>query len=114
MARRGKSVEPPDSHLWDEVKATVTPLKPARRPSRTRRAVEAAPLPLPPARNPDPNPVRTIVMPPYQSPQTPGKGLPYPAIEPRLKKKLQRGTMEIDATLDLHGMRQDEALSALT
>ncbi|MEQ1769215.1 MAG: Smr/MutS family protein [Devosia sp.] len=117
MGRRGRSIEPPDSHLWDEVKASVTPLRPARRASRTRRVVTDAPLPMPPVENPPPKPtkvIRTIAMPSYQSPQTPGKGLPYPAIEPRLRKKLQRGTMEIDGTLDLHGMRQDEALTALT
>ncbi|MEO6396317.1 MAG: Smr/MutS family protein [Devosia sp.] len=52
-------------------------------------------------------------MPSYQSPQTPGAPPPYTAIEPRLKKKLQRGRIEIDGTLDLHGMRQDEAHRAL-
>ncbi len=52
-------------------------------------------------------------MPSYQSPQTPGAPPAFPAIEPRLRKKLQRGRVEIDGTLDLHGMRQTEAHLAL-
>jgi DNA-nicking Smr family endonuclease len=51
-------------------------------------------------------------MPPYQSAQRPGSQ-PNSFIEPGLKKKLQRGRLEIDYTLDLHGMRQDEAYAVL-
>jgi DNA-nicking Smr family endonuclease len=51
-------------------------------------------------------------MPSYQSPQKPGNQA-YPVIEPGLKKKLLRGRVDIDYTLDLHGMRQDEAYGAL-
>ena len=35
-------------------------------------------------------------------------------IEPKLRKRLGRGRVTIDGTLDLHGMRQDEAYGALT
>ena len=35
-------------------------------------------------------------------------------IEPKLRKRLGRGRVTIDGTLDLHGMRQDEAYAALT
>jgi DNA-nicking Smr family endonuclease len=110
MALRGKSLEPPDSHLWDEVKATIDPL----RPRRVRRKVSDAPLPIPPPGNPKPKPIRVIAMPSYQSPQTPGPEPKYGGIEPGLKRKLQRGRVEIDGTLDLHGKRQDEAYAALS
>lgn len=35
-------------------------------------------------------------------------------IEPKLKRRLQRGHLPIDATIDLHGMRQAEAQKALS
>ncbi len=34
-------------------------------------------------------------------------------IEPKLRRKVARGRIEIDATIDLHGMRQAEARGAL-
>lgn len=109
MAIRGGGKRPPvpDFHLWDEVRETVLPLKPRR---RTR--LEAA-LPLPPAEAPAPRPARIIAMPPYQSPQRPGSQ-PTGVIEPRLRQKLGRGRVPIDGTLDLHGMRQEEAHTALS
>lgn len=39
--------------------------------------------------------------------------VPERIIEPKLRRKLMRGRIEIDGTLDLHGMRQVEARSAL-
>jgi DNA-nicking Smr family endonuclease len=38
---------------------------------------------------------------------------PRRSIEPKLRRKLMRGRIDIDGTLDLHGMRQTEARSAL-
>jgi DNA-nicking Smr family endonuclease len=40
--------------------------------------------------------------------------MPPGAIEPKLRKRLGRGRIAIDGTLDLHGMRQNEAYGALT
>lgn len=111
MSRRGKDGRPslPDFHLWHEVAETVLPLKP-------RRRVRApAPLPLPPPQSPPPKAPklpRVIAMPSYQSPGTPAPQAPG-VIEPRLRQKLGRGHVPIDGTLDLHGMRQDEAYAAL-
>jgi DNA-nicking Smr family endonuclease len=109
MASRGGSKKPPvpDFHLWDEVKETLLPLKPRR------RVRLKAPLPLPPATPPQPKAPRILAMPAYQSPQVPGK-TPVGVIEPKLRQKLGRGRISIDGTLDLHGMRQDEAYAALT
>ena len=109
MARAGGGKKPPlpDFHLWTEVTETLLPLKPRR------RLRLAEPLPLPPAEQPKPKPPRFVAaMPSYQSPQSPGK-TPPGVIEPRLRRKLGRGRVPIDGTLDLHGMRQDEAYSAL-
>jgi len=109
MAKRSGSKTPllPDFHLWTEVTDTVLPLKPRR---RTR--LKAA-LPLPPAGLPPTRPLRIFSQPAYQSDNAPG-GAPVGAIEPKLRQKLGRGRVPIDGTLDLHGMRQEEAYAALT
>ena len=108
MASPGGPRKPPlpDFHLWTEVTETLLPL----RPRRWMRL--PPPLPLPPAR-PEPKPPTILVMPPYQSPQSPGKQA-FGVIEPKLRQKLGRGRVPIDGTLDLHGMRQDEAYAALS
>ena len=108
MARTGGGRKPPlaDFHLWTEVTESVLPLKPRR------RVRLKAPLPLPPAVPPLLKAPKIIAMPSYQSPETPGSQAPG-VIEPRLRQKLGRGRVPIDGTLDLHGMRQDEAFAAL-
>jgi DNA-nicking Smr family endonuclease len=112
MARPGGGRRPPlaDFHLWTEVTESVLPLKPRR------RVRLKTPLPLPPAVPPLPKAAkiapRIISMPSYQSAETPGAQAPG-VIEPRLRQKLGRGRVPIDGTLDLHGMRQDEAFAAL-
>jgi DNA-nicking Smr family endonuclease len=108
MASRGGKKRPPDFHLWDEVIATVAPLKPRRRRPSMAAAPEAKAAPQP---RPKPPPL-VIAMPSYQSPQTPGKPV-VGGIEPRLRQKLGRGLVPIDGALDLHGMRQGEARAAL-
>ena len=109
--RRGKRQLPPDFHLWHEVTETVSPLKQARRRPLAKLADE--PLPIPSAPPPKPRKVTPIrVMPSYQSLGLPGRA-PGTGIEPNLKRKLQRGHVEIDGTIDLHGMRQVEAHAAL-
>jgi DNA-nicking Smr family endonuclease len=109
MANRGGSKTPPipDFHLWEDVAGTVSPLRPRR------RVRPPAPLPLPPAVSPLPKRPLIFAMPAYQSPQTPGT-TPVGVIEPKLRKRLGRGRVAIDGTLDLHGMRQDEAYAALS
>jgi DNA-nicking Smr family endonuclease len=109
MSSRGGTRKPllPDFHLWEDVAGSVLPLKPRR------RVRLSAPLPLPPAASPKVKTPYIIAMPPYQSPQTPGRPKDG-VIEPRLRQKLGRGRVPIDGTLDLHGMRQDEAFAALS
>jgi DNA-nicking Smr family endonuclease len=112
MAKRTPDRRLPDFHLWHEVAETVSPLKRARRRPLLRLGDEALPIPAAPAPMPRKvNPIR--VMPSYQPLGTPGRG-PGHGIEPNLKRKLQRGRIEIDGTIDLHGMRQAEAHAALS
>lgn len=113
MATRIRKPGLPDFHLWTEVTRTVSPL-PRRRP-----------LPIPPPAGPampappeapakQVRPARKpTVMPSYQAPPQRPQRDPKPSIEPKLRRKLTRGRIEIDGTLDLHGMRQNEARAAL-
>lgn len=109
MTRRDRTRQPivRDWHLWTEVKRTVAPLRPEP------PEIEDVPLPIPAPAPAAIVPVRTWpALPPYLPPvQRPSR--PGTAIEPRLRRKLRRGRIEIDGTLDLHGMRQIEARDAL-
>jgi DNA-nicking Smr family endonuclease len=118
MKRRGKSDLPDeDAALWAYVTRNVTRIEARKRANR----------PIDPTAEVDPGQKRQHL--------PPGKGLdglkpvkqkasqPAPAvtsrapalnsIEPRKVKRLVRGREEIDARIDLHGMRQVEAHGAL-
>jgi DNA-nicking Smr family endonuclease len=94
----------PDHHLWTEVKKTVRPLRP-------EPVEEAAPIAPPKPRKLTstavvaPAAATPLVLPP----QMPAGRI----IEPKLRRKVSRGRIEIDGTIDLHGMRQEEARTAL-
>ncbi len=100
----------PDFHLWREVAETVRPLRRVRSKPSPRHA--AAAPPHPDASAPRPNKSVAVAMPAYRPDGRPGRP-PGHGIEPGMKKRLQRGTLGIDAVLDLHGMRQAEARAAL-
>lgn len=110
MARRDRTRQPPlkDWHLWAEVKRTVVPLRP--------EAAEPDDDPLPiPAPDPSPaiKPIRTGPPLPGYVPPRHGRAAGDPIIEPRMRRKLRRGHIVIDGTIDLHGMRQHEARATL-
>ena len=80
---------------------------------RRRRLLDTA-LPLPGDMTPQAAAPRLKIntMPSYPPQGTPGPA-PSGRIEPKLRRRLGRGQITIDGTLDLHGMRQDEARGAL-
>ncbi|MEO8884020.1 MAG: Smr/MutS family protein [Devosia sp.] len=101
-----------DWHLWTEVKRTVTALKP-----QADEALADEPLPVPASRQP---PVFDKgakwlgpALPSYQPISRKARSEPGQIIEPRMRKRLVRGRIDIDGTIDLHGMRQAEARAAL-
>ncbi|WDR01799.1 Smr/MutS family protein [Devosia algicola] len=103
-----------DFHLWTAVAETVDPLRPKR-----LYKIAQGPLPIPdtavhpsPPAPQKPRRAAPITMPAYQAPPAP-KRHPGHAIEPRLRRKVARGRIEINGTIDLHGMRQTEAHQAL-
>jgi DNA-nicking Smr family endonuclease len=93
-ARRGLTEE--ELALWAEVARTV----------RRRRGV--APPPEPPPAPPSSAPVIARAE-PSPRPAPP----PLAQLERKLKRELSRGRGPIDASLDLHGLTQVEAFSAL-
>lgn len=112
MAKREKP-SLPDWHLWSEVAQTVSPLQRTRMRQVLKLASEALPLPkAPPA--PRAKPIKLPpAMPSYTPSGRPGRQAGQ-VIEPKLKRKLTRGHIDIDGTIDLHGMRQVEAHAALS
>src|SRR5262249_52562028 len=95
-----------DHALWRSITRSITPLKrrraePVAEPASERASKPAPPLSLPPA----PARARQVQQPKAQPPLMP--------IERRLRQRLARGSIEIDARLDLHGRTQSEAHSAL-
>ena len=100
---------PPDDELWAEVASTVEPLRKraahrATSPAAKRPRALMQPEPVAPPRVLRPAPMQHRAEPPRPSDKP---------IEPGLRRKLVRGREEIDATIDLHGMRQVDAEAAL-
>lgn len=105
-----------DWHLWNAVGSTVDPLlrRKSTDPKALLEALEKA------AEEPDAGKPRDT-SPRFARPPLPSAQLiaasKIPAseksIEPNLKRRLARGHEPIDATLDLHGMTQEQARAAL-
>jgi len=117
MSKRDPKRLPHDFHLWTVVAATVDPLR-----RKGLLKLGTGPLPMPIEEAPQPTAAtpappkrqapRKAFLPPYQAP-LPSAPTPVKAVEPSIHKKLSRGRIEIDGTIDLHGMTQNEARGAL-
>ncbi len=119
MAKRdGKRPTVRDFHLWHEVTRSVKPLRsrPAQdlpKPPKltsARSALDAARRSedtAPPATGPNADRYKPIA-------GTAKSSTTHKPLEPRMRRRLMRGQLPIDATIDLHGMRQVEAHKALT
>lgn len=100
--RRSRFLSPDEIELWTRVTADVRP-SPGR---AARRAPEAAAQ-----RGVEPK----TAQPPQaaeKKPQ-PRPAPPLSELDHRTRTKLRRGRLEVDAKLDLHGLRQAEAQRAL-
>ena len=123
MKRRRRTLRPDELELWARVQATAAPLHPAPPPA------PQPPAPLPPLRDPAPaRPGLSGLILPRPDP-LPGKGGVSLDLRPSLSErlagqridmdrkrfgKLKRGKLEPEGRIDLHGMTQAEAHSALT
>jgi DNA-nicking Smr family endonuclease len=108
MGKRGQHHDS-DAELWERVARSARPLE------KTRVAAKPA--------RPKPAPARAPDAPtPASEPQTGPKPRPAPRPAPAARsealdrgtaRKLERGVLAVEARLDLHGLRQKEAHSAL-
>ena len=107
VARRLRRLSEEEIDLWLTVAAHVVPRAgsalPARKAQATSPAATADLAATLPAK---------VFPPPVAVPKT-ATLPPLAPLERKLKQKLSRGRTTADAAIDLHGLRQDEALSAL-
>ena len=105
-----RGLSPEEAALWRKVAETVTPLHPARRAPPPSPDAADTPVPTPPApvrkakgRVPPPRPVPAPA--PAAAPPPPTRN----GLDSSWDRKLARGTIDPDVTIDLHGMGLDAA-----
>jgi DNA-nicking Smr family endonuclease len=92
--------------LWVAVARTVTPQPGARLPKIAEMDVATAAEISVKARS-------TVAATAKPSPTGKSAPLPLAPLERRMRQRIARGRLEIDATVDLHGLRQDQAHATL-
>lgn len=115
--RRPRRLSGDEFRLWSEVARFVKPLPGRAAPASPHR--HEIPATGQPARTdgagPKPEKPRTTVPPPtalpYQAPVT--RPVASEGLERRARRGLLRGTLRIEARIDLHGLRQADAHAAL-
>ncbi len=116
--RRGRFPSKEELELWAKVMRRDEPL------ARRRRVALQAPAPQAPqaAIRAEPHekpaetqsaPLQPAVKPSIKAKGKPAAPPPPEPFDPRAAKRIARGRHEIDARLDLHGMRQADAYAAL-
>lgn len=127
MARRPRQATPEERALWAKVAATVDPLRKPDLPSKPDRTpasaaeVAAPPPPATPAKRrarkpaaPPAGPAATVYTPPLAlRPAGKTGATPFGEMDRRSLEKFRRGRFVIDSRLDLHGMTQAQAHTAL-
>lgn len=101
MSRRLTSDE---RELWEKLRRSVRPLRPASlMPHRDAAPPSQRSAPTAAVSN------AGIAPPPLRSPAPP----PLVTLEDRERRRLARGLSDVDARIDLHGLRQERAFAAL-
>jgi DNA-nicking Smr family endonuclease len=116
VRRRFPSQE--ELELWAKVTRHDEPLARRRRPAPHDPATEAAPAAIPPKPAESLAKDQDASSPPVAKPSgiarnRPIEPPPPQPFDPRAAQRIARGRREIDARLDLHGMRQSDAHAAL-
>lgn len=99
MPRKGKDIPEDETALWEQVMADVTPMPGRQKPASRPAPVQAKTIPAVQIRE-----------------AAPARGSAAPAgrdLDRRTQQKLERGQMEIEAVLDLHGYGRGEAREKL-
>ncbi|MFC7052429.1 Smr/MutS family protein [Hansschlegelia quercus] len=105
--RRRRVVSEAELALWTKVVESVKPM-PGRRRAKAEPQPAAAPPEVPASEKPQAAPKRSSPPPKAATPVAP-KPPPLAPLEPRMRRRLARGVVAVDARIDLHGLRQDEA-----
>lgn len=110
--KRRRRLSAEDEALWQAVTQSITPIE--RRPvPGPAKAKDNSPAPATLARAlPDAHATLSKA-PPSSSRKAPPVAMPSQPFEPKRARRLRRGHLDIEARLDLHGMRQAEAHRAL-
>jgi DNA-nicking Smr family endonuclease len=104
MSRRRRSLTGEERKLWAHVARGVVPMKGRVLPLEPEAPENAA-------REPKPEPALRPAPLPLASPKP--NLLPLVPLERKTLTGLRRGTRDVDARIDLHGLRQSEAHEAL-
>ena len=112
-SRRKRDLTREEVDLWRQVTQTIAPF--AERTIPVFSDAETQPEKGPAKADAGPPARKRVELPGYTPPpQRPVSGLtPLSPLERRLKQRLSRGRVDVDAVMDLHGMRQAEAHSVL-
>ncbi len=97
--RRARKLSALDLELWSAITADVKPFR--------DRPVVPKPAPAPAARSAD------TMTAPRPAPSPHKRADPPMTLDETTRRKLQRGQLDVDVKLDLHGLRQQEAHAAL-
>ena len=100
--RRTRALTPEERKLWAHVAREIVPLKGRSLPEQPQ---PDTPMPASPGATPDPAPAPTPAARPRLPLLTP--------LDRKVKTALRRGVRAVDAVIDLHGMRQEEAHGTL-
>lgn len=111
--RAPRSLSADDRALWEAVKATARPLSPQRRclpdtdgESEAAGGAESGPSQKKGRGGRIASPARVVTRPPKPAPPP---APPLAPLERKLTQRLGRGSVAVDARIDLHGLRQNEA-----
>jgi len=109
MSKRRRPPEPSeeDRALWDAVAKTIAPLK--QRPNTAALRPAKPDQPPKPATKPPERPAVATVIPPPARPSRPSQPPRLAPLDRRARSRITRGTVSIDARIDLHGMTQASA-----
>ncbi len=110
-APRGLSAA--EAELWQKVAATITPIHPVRPKAKAAEVIALAP----PVAAPPPKRIKGRVPPPLPapapSPTAAKRPLETHGLDSSWERKLARGAIAPDVTIDLHGMGLDAAHARL-
>lgn len=99
----GRRLKPDERQIWRQVIKTVTPLHPSREDLEAELMAETAGQTIARTGQPDRKP----------APQPAAAKAKPPPADRSAERRLRRGRVEIDARIDLHGMTQEAARTAL-